>query len=404
MAPKLATPQEKREFLLAAIQTLRDDPLLKETFETKYSEKLKEVTMQTMEDDLSQISDILVGIQKEFTNVSGTLRRFDRGGYRKKKADGSSGGESIRPLETEWAAFRTRFDQLLASSRETANNASAQATHYETVILKLVMNAGEKDDKKDILTELDDFIKGVREFEEASKTFGTEIDDLRNEIKLFEVDMDIAINDATAENQQEIEEVKNCIKNVETEIGRYQTTATVGWISLGVGAVTGVATGAVVGGGVALGLLAMTPVGWVVAGGVAIAAGIAFIGGIVAGIIGEIKKAKSESERVELNKQLKALEAKKKELETLKVLFTKAEGEIDELYEHLGVVISIWRIFDNEAVKLKTSLKKIQTTESYAVLRQTVLNAQAEFEILRQHLDKYATQVDTRTKKRVRAT
>ncbi|KIK58546.1 hypothetical protein GYMLUDRAFT_262395 [Collybiopsis luxurians FD-317 M1] len=358
------------------LKKICSDPNLKETFKAKFSQEfIKADNREFMDHELSILTDTLLRIKQDFETVSDGLLQFDNKEYRKRKANGEAGDDPINPLQPRWKEAQKRFNELMAESKKTAEKAAYQAQRYRKVILDMATDSSIS--REDVMTELQGFIDDIDKLYSDGGDFASKFDSLREEISRFKTIMKIAIADASNHVVEKISNLDANIGDVQAILSGYQTWANIGWVFLA-GTGIGVAVG--------IGLAMMTPQCWLCAVVVALAAvGVE----VEIGVVKENWKAHLD----ELQKNLKDSINRKKEVEELKILFTKTEGHVTDICNSINAIARVWGIFKLEANALRSALVSTRTTKTKPGLDRQIQMAQEQFFILEKDLESYSSKM-----------
>ncbi|KAK7472034.1 hypothetical protein VKT23_000145 [Stygiomarasmius scandens] len=342
-----------------SLNKVLQNPELHKKFNNQFTKELnKSETREFLDREINALTGTILRTKQNFEKVSNTLVKFDD--FRTSK------GDSAEPLRPKWQIYQKTFNDLMSKSREAAKEGVYYAKRYRQVILDIATDPKLKEDAR---VELDGFIEDIEKLQTGSDDLSHQFDHLRSEISSFKAVMD----------------TKDKIERIESELTKWGTTATIGWLSLGVGATLGVGIAAAVG----LGLAAMTPVGWAIAAVAALFA----VGGIAGGVVGKIKQKELNKQLVELRQKLMELNSKKDELDQLQVLFDVAYGEINDICNSIGVIARIWSIFSLDASLLKKALADCKTARTDAGLIRQVKMTQKQYEALEANLETYGTKM-----------
>ncbi|KAK1227406.1 hypothetical protein PQX77_009591 [Marasmius sp. AFHP31] len=367
---------------LDVFRKIRNSPELQEQV-AEQAAQLGEDNRAVLRESLQGLGSRILEIKRDFELVNNTLIKFDNKKFHKlNPGDGTTGGDPIPPLQPQWKKHQDRFKELMNKSQETAASASYLAKDYKNVVLELLDN----NEVEAAKTELENWAQKVEsELQKNSHNLSKDFDDLRSEINTFKTELEMAIHDAEEHVERELADCRARIKGMEAEMAKFQTTATVGWLSLFSGGSAAIGVGVAIG----LGLCAMTPVGWVL---VALAS-IAAIGGLAAGVYGEVKKARTENTLEYLNDKLSKLTEQESEVAALKVLFTKADYKITSICNSINVISRIWSIFALEARSLKSALDDLASPVTEAGFRLRLAALKIDWEWMQTSLETYATLV-----------
>ncbi|KIK58551.1 hypothetical protein GYMLUDRAFT_60600 [Collybiopsis luxurians FD-317 M1] len=372
------------------------DPTLAEAFQEKFSQELKKnETREFMDQELEALTETVLRIKQDFEQVSGNLLRLDERNIKNKQAGWSGVNRMMPPipLHQEWKKFQKEqqkrpfirsYVRLIVLTKSFTSLTYRKG--YRKVILEMAANSSIS--KDDVLTELHDFIEVIERLRSEGAQLSDNFDGLRSEIGNFKSLMQITIGDSIENDDPEIQDVEGKIQGVQAELAKYQAMATAGWVSLG----KAVTTGAGIGMATGLGLAAMTPVGYILA---VIEAAHAALGGLISGIVNEVKKKKFQYQLSQLHKRLDILKNQQKDINALKTLFAKTEGQVTDICNSINTIARIWAILKLEANTLKSALDDSTIARTKPGLIAQIKLAQAQCEVLEAHLQTYATKMAT---------
>ncbi|KAJ7728707.1 hypothetical protein DFH07DRAFT_945730 [Mycena maculata] len=362
--------------LINALEDIRQNPELMESFANGFAREINEPdTRRLCEAELGMLTTKVFRTKRNFEEVSRTLARFDAQMFQKRKQDGLADGDRIGALQPQWKKLQDKFNEVLKKSQTTAEKAFYQVKRYRQVILEL---ANDPESKEDAIAELEGFIEDIERLHSNSDGFRADLDGLRSEISSFKAVMSMAMKDASANVDQGSKELKAKIEQVQDDLANSRTLATVGWGG-------GVFAAAAVG----LGMMAMTPLGWVLA---AIAAA-AVVGGLVVGGKHEFQKYRLKNQLNDLRKSLADTSTQKKEIALLEVLFTRADWQINDICNCINNIAHIWSLFTLDANTLKSALQDAKNARTKAGLVRQIKMAQDVCVALEANLETYATKM-----------
>ncbi|KAK6977034.1 hypothetical protein R3P38DRAFT_3295584 [Favolaschia claudopus] len=367
-----------------AFLRINSDPELQASFQEGMAREMtKTETRQFLDKELGHLTRTVLDTKRNFENVANTITQFDAHKARMLKhgrhLDPSKNDVTAAAVQLEgnfllpkWRTFQETFDELLDHSKRTAKDGVYEIKYYREVILKMASNPTEREDA---IKELEGFIEKVSALNNGSDRLKYGFDRLRSEISSFKTSLDIAIQDTASDMDEVNKETQSKIEEIKTELTRYQTMAMVGWLC-GAGGVAGAAG---IGCAVGLGILSMTPWGWV-------AAASAILGalGLIADFSAEGKKTALNNEREKMQNNLNMLTD---ELRPMKALFKTAEGQVSDIANSISIIARIWSIFEMDANTLKKALEGTRTARTNSGLVHQVEMTQMQWAVLQANLE-----------------
>ncbi|KAH8834635.1 hypothetical protein DL96DRAFT_1704226 [Flagelloscypha sp. PMI_526] len=377
---------------------VHNDPDFRAKVQESHSKELiKPETRKFLEEELGMLCETISRIKRDFENVTGPgiVTRFDANKFHKLNPDGSLGDELIEPLLPQWKEFRATFESLLKKSKQTADG-------YREVVLEMASTPAEMDDA---VKEIGGFVTAkIEDLSKNGEDLSSDFDRLRSEIRGFKTILSLALKDAGSKIDDDIQMANAKIEEIQEGIRKFQTTATVGWVILS----GDVCLGAGIGTAIGFGICSLAPLTWTIAAETALFG----IAGISTGSVGEVKKLQLKSELTEWRDKLTRLDETNKEVQALRVLFKRAEDQIEDLADNINTISRIWSIvraeppvslintcliasllFRVDANLLKNAIKSCSTAKPKAGLIRQVKITQNLYATLEASLETYATKM-----------
>ncbi|KAM5542045.1 hypothetical protein V8D89_004355 [Ganoderma adspersum] len=311
-------------------QPREDDPRL----------QLKTITQQTRE-TISNLTQSIACIRKQFRSVSDVLLEFDRGEYVDKKG-------AVLKLRPTWEQYIVRFENIIKVSKDTAIAASSMMKQYKVVLLQVAAPSVDPDQLAALKTKIQKFLSKLEQKVQVADKMESDMVTLAEDIRQFgQTDLESAgdkIRSKFAEDlkciQDEMSNLDNRLERISESVSDYK--AQLCW-ARGAGLAAGIASG---------GIILLSLLGFFLPPLLTISAGIIISGGII-GAGGYARYNRKELERME--KEKSEIEKKKDETSTREgqvkarqkafenFNFNGTKKEVASVADKIATIGSVWK-------------------------------------------------------------
>ncbi|PPR04713.1 hypothetical protein CVT24_011835 [Panaeolus cyanescens] len=320
-------------------------------------------------------------INKGFETVSHILDRLDRKNYRKKKDDGSPGGDLIPKFKGDWDAIHKEFRDQMSQSQTVATDAHHSAKEFRVIYTPIFNN--EKIPLEDKKKELNVFMERLKKNQDSAMGLINAFSDLPRRIRAIGDRIAHILKEVLGFLDEKIEKLTRELRELEETLAECK---------LAVNIAAGVAGGgfvlATIGAFMTCSVVAAPFAVFPVVAGI-VAAALGGLAGISANIAQEVTESKIRAKK----KEIEDANKEKDEFVTLSGEVETAMNNCGELISRILAIASIWSVIRTRCQTIRAAMQTAQESGSRYIFEPSMDDAMGSYKELEDLLLYYAMNV-----------